>query len=374
MTMAALRFGTASAAPGWKTFGRLNIDEGGKKATIPVCVIHGARTGRHVVVLANQHGTELNGIESVRRFCEAADPRRISGTIFAVISANPRAAAAGQPVWTEDAPKAEITYNGPYNMNFVWPGRRNGKVVERAVHEIWTQAILAPHRRADFVLDLHAHQNPTAVYADDERIADLGVVAGIRHIVLTGLSEEVATLSLACHRAGIPCMTAELGQQGTFCAESIAAGLVAIENLLKFQGLLPGRLRLPEEAIILDPWRDHRLTGRTFKSPSYVDVMARHDGLVVQHRQVYDLVRKGEPLGHVIDPFSGKVVEEILSPMTGAIYNWRTKGVVCAKGQRLVTLARTTKVKPAEYVERLPGMKRRLDGAIQQDIRRRQGD
>lgn len=350
-----LRFGSAAAAPGRKAFGQLPVREGRKEASLPVCVVNGARPGRHVVILTNQHGTELNGIESVRRFCEAVDPRQMSGTVCAVISANPRAAVAGQPVWTEDDPKAEVTYSGPYNMNYVWPGRRGGKVVERAVHEIWTQAILAPHRKADFVLDLHAHQNPTAVYADDHAIADLGVVAGIRNIVVTGRSDKVHTVNLACFREGIRCMTAELSMQGVFNGESVDCGITAIRNLLIFHGLLPGRLRLGDEAVILDPWRNDLVKGRAFASPSYMDCIARHDGLVVPFMRTYDLVRKGERIGHVVDPFTGKVVEECLAPMSGAIYNWRTVGSVCAAGGRVATIAIVRRVKPADHIR---GMER----------------
>jgi predicted deacylase len=351
-----LHFGTAFAAPGCKAFGALHVGEGGRRTTLPLCVLHGARPGRHIVALAGQHGTEVNGIESLRRFCAGADARRMRGTLFAVLSANPRAAAAGLPVWTEGDPGAEAAYNGPYNMNFVWPGRQGGKGVERAAHEVWTQAILAPHRRADFVLDLHSHQNATAVYAEDDLLADFGVAAGFRNIVITGRSDTVQTLGLACFRAGIPCMTAELSGQGTFRPESVEEGVRAVENLLKFFGLLPGAPRLPGEAVILDPWRDHRHPERCFKSPSFKDCVAGSDGLVVQLKRTYDLVRKGELLGHVVDPFRGAVVEECRAPMAGAIYNWRTGGVVAVKGKPLLTLAVVRKAVPARRVGQLkPG-------------------
>jgi uncharacterized protein len=352
MSHATIRFGTAAALPGRKAFGQLRVVQGRKRVALPVCVIHGARPGRHVVVLANQHGTELNGIESLRRFCETADPARMRGSVCAVLSCNPRAAMAGQPVWTEEDPRAAVTYDGPYNMNYNWPGRVGGRLVERVAHEIWSQAVMAPHRRADVVLDLHCHQNPTAVYAEDERVADLGVASGVRHIVITGFSEKLNTVNLACRRAGIPCMSLELSRQETFCPESIRDGAIAIENLLKFHGLLPGRLRLPAESAILDPWRDHRLAPRTFRLPSYRDYTARHDGLAVPHKQVYDIVRKGELVCSILDPYSGKVVENCRAPMSGGLYNYRTKGVLCAKGQNVFTLAVVRRVNPEVYVRR----------------------
>ena len=96
--MSTVAFGTAKASPGHKAWGRLDVAQNGKSTTLPAVVINGARSGRHAVFLANQHGVEVNGIESLRRFCEEVDPARVSGTIFVILSANPRAAIQGKAV------------------------------------------------------------------------------------------------------------------------------------------------------------------------------------------------------------------------------------------------------------------------------------
>ena len=71
--MASLEFGSAKAARGQKSWGQLRVREGKKSVRLPVVVIHGAAAGEHAVVLANQHGGEVNGIESIRRFAEEVD-------------------------------------------------------------------------------------------------------------------------------------------------------------------------------------------------------------------------------------------------------------------------------------------------------------
>jgi len=56
MTNAYLRFGTASASSGRKAFGILDVREGGKGVKIPVCVVHGARPGRQIMIIAISMG------------------------------------------------------------------------------------------------------------------------------------------------------------------------------------------------------------------------------------------------------------------------------------------------------------------------------
>ena len=117
-----LRFGSARARPGQTSWGTLRVREGRKSTRLATCVVHGARPGPHVVVLANQHGTEVNGIESIRRFCDEVDPGKLKGTLFAVASANPPAAMRALPAWTEGDPRTKDNYRSKYNMNFNWPG------------------------------------------------------------------------------------------------------------------------------------------------------------------------------------------------------------------------------------------------------------
>lgn len=335
-----LSLGTARARPGRKAWGQLRVKEGSQSVTLPVAVIHGARPGSHVVVLANQHGTELNGIEAARQCVETIDPTRLKGSVFVVPSTNPRAALAMQSVWLEGRlPRGMDPYASRYNMNFNWPGKVGGLLVQRVIHELFRRAILAPHRRADFVLDLHCHQGPTAVYAADRRFADLGVIAGIKNVVITG-GDGKHSCSGVCNAMGIPAMTIELGGQANFSGESIDMGRRAIFNLLKHFGLLSGAPEWPTTSVVLDPWRDHRDRTRTYASPSYMDYTARHAGLVIPRKRHYDTVRKGETVCDILDPYTARIVESCPAAIAGAIYNYRTGGkAACTKGQKLFTVS-----------------------------------
>lgn len=363
MPPTSLSFGTARAKPGTKSWGRLHVREGGLSVSLAVCAVHGARPGEHVVALTNQHGTEYNGIESIRRFCEAVDPRKMAGTFCAVISANPRAAMAGAPVWVEkEADRATPEYGSMYNMNYNWPGAKGGLSVARAAWEIWNGAIVTPRRRASVVLDLHAHQNSTAAYASRYEVADLAVAAGIRNIVITHETaaarkeRKFNTLDLLCADHGILGMTVELGGQDRFVPESVDDGVRIITNVLKFRGLLPGRLELPPKAVFIDPWRDHFGEPSPKGGASFAEARSECAGLVIPRRNTYDIVHRGEVVCDVVDPFTGRVAQTVRAPMSGAIYGWRTGGkAVCAGGQTLFIIGAATVVAPARYVR---GLKR----------------
>jgi predicted deacylase len=352
----------------------LVVKEGHKSVRIPVAAIHGARPGEHVVVIANQHGGEVNGVEAVRRFCEQADPRRMRGTVIVIPSANPRAAMLMNECWPEDEDESLIArsvgcpYVGPggnrnncaYNMNRKWPGRKGAKLVDRMCYEIWNQAVATPGRKAVLLVDIHCHQYPCEVYARDSLAVDLGVITGIPDVVRTGFDTNIRTSNTVAVEHGIMGLTIELGGQVVMREESIETGRRAILNLLRFYGMLPWRLELPERTHIHDPWRNDIEKDRRFARSSYAIYKSRHAGLVISRRPFFDRVRKGDVICEVLDPYRGRIVEECRAPMSGSIYSYRFRKPVCARGEDLFIIGVDRYVNTAEHVRRLEPCRFRL--------------
>ena len=368
--MSVLQFGSAKARAGQKAWGQLRVREGKKQVRLPVAVINGRRDGEHVVMLANQHGSEYNGIESIRRFCEEVDPGKMRGSVFAVPSANPRAAMLVNEFFPEDVPPDEVSayrsgrnrdasYDrnaNPLNMNRRWPGQKgSGLLVDRMVYEIWNRAVMAPHRRASLFLDFHCHQSPSCIYAALPEDIDLAVASGIGAVIFTRSLWQPPKLNYsrtACFNEGIMGLTVELGGQRAVNPVAVEAGRRGICNLLKFWGMLPGRLDLPERTPILDPWRNDVET-RKFTTLSYAQYNAVHPGIVAEFRHSFGKVRKGELVCHVTDPFTGRVVEEGRAPMTGVLYTPPMAEAVCERGQRLFAVCIAKSVRTVDYVRRL---------------------
>jgi predicted deacylase len=363
-----VRFGTAQAAPGRKAWGHLHAREGKRRVSLAVGVINGRIPGEHVVLLANQHGVELNGVEVLRRLFEETNPREVRGTVFLVPSCNPVAALRNEQTWVEDPRKIkrsgeEAGYRNEYNMNFNWPGCRGASLVKRVCHEIWSQAVLAPHRRASLVVDIHCHQKDTAVYAHLHPAADLGVVAGIRNNIVTGETFKIVPNSSACTREGIMGLCIELCGQGEFNPASIRDGLRAMRNLLKFWGVMSGRLDLPEEAVVLDPWRSTRPQEKC-RAASYATCKAPCAGLVVPRKGWYEMVKKGEVLCDILDPHTGRIAARCRSPRDGGIYMILSSRPAVKKGDAVFTVSLARMVKPAAHVAGLDPAKFRAPAWI----------
>jgi hypothetical protein len=366
--MKMIQCGTAKARSGQKAWGQLVVKRGPKQVRLPVIVINGSAAGEHVVLMANQHGGEINGVEAIRRFAEQVNPRRLKGTIFAIPSANPRAALLANECWPEDDDPGLVAklrgcpYTGQdqnrnnckYNMNRKWPGKPDGLLVERMTYEIWNHAIMAAHARASLVLDFHCHRTPSAVYARIPAEVELGVVSGVPTVIHTRGGIEHRLAEVVCGLAGVRSLVIELGGQLVLDPVSIEDGRRSIFNLLKFWGMLPGRPQYPRETLILDPWRNDVLKDRTWRRPSWLDYRVKHTGLVMFHRQPYNLVRKGEIVATVTDPFTGRIVEECRAGMSGVVLNHRISVPVGQKGEAIFRLSMLRqRVRTADYIRRL---------------------
>jgi len=359
--MATIQFGGAKAGPGQKAWGQLRVVRGKKEVRLPVAVIHGLRPGKHMVVMANQHGQELNGFESIRQFVEQADPRRMKGSVFAVLSMNPRAAMLKSANWPEerhaqlvrkfgDGPYqgAPAEYRSQLNLNWIWPGKPDGLLCERIDHEVWTGAVLAPHRKADLVIDIHALAlgYRTPIYAADAVSARLGVAAGIPPIVNMRWDHKVRAINTLAREAGVPTLTIEPAGQACMVPETIEETRAALVNMARFLRIMPGRLRLPEHAYIIDPWRSQFEKTRKV---SYVMATAPKAGLLVPYKHQYELANKGELLCNLLDIYTGRVVRSFRAPRSGMLYHM-TLGGICNKGDRLFIVSDCRTVQPAAFV------------------------
>jgi len=353
-----LKLGTAVSRPGQKKWGQLPIREGKKKVSLPVCVVHGAKPGPHVVVTANQHGQEVNGIEAARRFFLEVDPESVRGTIFAIPSMNPHATLARKQVWTEGDPDQPLPdhYGNPYNMNWCWLRKPGGLLVHAITNEVWHQAICSTQRKASLVIDLHCHEGKSAIYvsnANDPREMTVALASGLQYLYLKGGDGDVATLYEACKREGITDTTVELHLQHRFNLTSIAEGVRLIRNMLRVWGVLDGKPELLCKVLAMDPWStvDSKRGG---PGKSYVMINARCDGLVVPYRLPLVRVRKGELISEVIDPQSAKVLQSVRAPVTGLLQQAHEFNVVVKKGDRLALFPlKPRTLNPAREIRRL---------------------
>lgn len=141
------RVGDLEADRGRKVSGRLEVapaEDGTDTGTfLPLTVVHGARPGPVLALVAGVHGSEYAPILALGRLQRLLDPAEVSGTVVMVHIAN-LPAFLGRTVY--------VSPGDGKNLNRVFPGVRDGTRTERIAYTL-TEEVLA---RADAVLDIHS--------------------------------------------------------------------------------------------------------------------------------------------------------------------------------------------------------------------------
>src|SRR5262245_22211052 len=122
-----LAVGSASAKRGEKASGWIEIPAGSDPAVrIPVSVVHGAKPGPVLALVAGTHGYEYTSIVALPRVLSRLDPRRMTGALILVHLANPPAFFERRIYRNADGK----------NLNRVYPGKADGTQTERIAFAI----------------------------------------------------------------------------------------------------------------------------------------------------------------------------------------------------------------------------------------------
>jgi len=314
-------FGTATAAPGEKDTGRLEVGEtrDGSTFGLPVAVVNGVDDGRTLYIQAASDGDELNGVGVIQRTLPQLDPMELSGTVLVCGVVNYHAFQVAEHRNPIDDTK----------MNRAYPGDKTGTSSERIAAATFDAAI-----SADYVLDLH--QGSTSQMIDEVRVRcgtrhrlheeclELAKVFGCGHIL--DQKGPDGQLARAAPDEGVPTIDPELGGCVGWDETSIQRGVDGVFNVLKYYGFLDGHH---------DARPQTRATGfEQYGSPV--------GGLIDLKPDLGDRVSRGETLFEVTDVF-GEPKTEITADSSGVFWRARrlpqvaTGEYVCSVGTNVDT-------------------------------------
>ena len=300
------KVGAISATRGEARSGFLEISAGVDAATqVPVTVIHGAKSGPVLALVAGTHGYEYSPVLALNRMKPKIDPKKLSGTVILVHVAN-----------VPSFLKRTIYYN-PWdwkNLNRVYPGKPDGTNTERIAHAI-TQEVI---ERSDYLVDLHCGDGNEALlpYAywmplDDEKLNEkakqLVLAFGLSTIVIDKERPRDPKASSYTSNTAMtrnkPAITIESGQLGSMSEQWITPIESGVMNVLKHLKMVEG-----QASYVARPrWIDRH---EVLRSPAA--------GVLWPKAKLGTAVKKGELLA-VVNDFFGAQLAEVRAPFDGVL-------------------------------------------------------
>ncbi|HXE75725.1 MAG TPA: M14 family metallopeptidase [Candidatus Xenobia bacterium] len=320
--------GALTAKPGERVAGFLEVPAGVDAGTrIPVTVIHGAKSGPVLALIAGTHGYEYAPILALQRLPAQIDAAQLSGTVIIVHIAN-LPSFLGRTI-----------YYSPIdgkNLNRVYPGKADGTVSERIAYTI-TQEVI---ERADAVADLHCgdgnealrpylYWSKTGNAELDERSRQMALAFGLDHIVINAEGDRPADPQASVYtdntalRRGKPAITTETGSVGETTPEWVGLAERGALNLLKHFKMVPGEPQRTAAVVWLDK-------SEVLRSPE--------TGIFYAATKPGYTVAEGALLGTLTDFFGNKLAE-IHAPFAGMV-NYVIATPPISKGEPLAMVSR----------------------------------
>ena len=298
--------GTATAAPGQKSTGYLEVPAGVDAATnIPVIVINGEKRGPVLALVSGAHGTEYTSIIAIEKLISALDPSQIAGTVILI------------PLVNIQSFEQKVPHVNPIDnksMNRFYPGKADGTQTERASFVITQQIV----DRCDYLIDYHggdldeslrpyAYWAPAGKETQDEISKEMVLAFGLDHIIIwrdrpTDLS-ATRYLDNTSTARGKPSIVVEAGYAGTVEANDVALLVDGTLSTMRALKMLPGDPRPIQNPVWLD---------------RVVDVLSDGPGIWYPLVKRGTYVQEGMKIGVVTDYF-GKVILEARAPVSGVI-------------------------------------------------------
>ncbi len=235
--------GTAKASRGQKAMGVIAVPPGSDAGTnIPVVVVHGARPGRVLALVAGAHGTEYASIVALEKMIALLDPAQLAGTVIIVPLVN--LASFEQKI-------AHINPVDGKSLNRFYPGNPNGTQTERTSYAITREVV----EQCDHLIDLHggdideslrpySYWNVTGNQKQDQISREMALAFGLDTIIISAdrPKDPAASryLENTASTRGKPSLTAEAGHAGTVETDDVNALVSGCLSVMRYLQILPG--------------------------------------------------------------------------------------------------------------------------------------
>jgi len=298
--------GSASAAPGEKATGFIEVPAGVDAATsIPVAVIRGSNPGPVLALVSGLHGTEYASIIALEKLIQSLEPTQISGTVIILPLVN-------LPSFEQKVPHLDPV-DGK-NMNRFYPGKPDGTQTERASWLITKQVV----EHCDYLIDYHggdldenlrpySYWPKTGNDRQDAVTRDLVLAFGLDTIIVWSDRPHDPNASRYLDNTaatrGKPAIAVEAGHAGTVEPQDVQALVNGTLSVMRYLKLLPGQAPMVEHPV----WIGKVDTVASDRSGIFYPLVARGT-----------YVEQGMKVGYVTDYF-GNTIYEAQAPAAGVV-------------------------------------------------------
>jgi predicted deacylase len=272
-------------------------------------VAKGQYDGPVVGIVCAIHGNELNGIPTIFRVFRQLDVSQMRGTLVAIPVLNPPGFDRHQRYISDGQ-----------DLNRLFPGNAHGNCGSQFVYAIRKKILC----HFQYCIDLHTASfgrvNSLYVRCDmtNPVIKKMALLQNPQIIVHN--SSPGGSLRGECMRAGVSCVTVEIGNPSAFQRSMQDRAFSGIENILSHLNVIDDIVDIPEhEPIICNS--SHWL-------------FSQHGGILEIRPKLCEWVRKGDTIAQIRNVF-GDITNLFHAPCDGVIIG-KNADPVCQSGDRLV--------------------------------------
>lgn len=284
-----MQIGTCKSQKGEITEGILLVGKtkDNQELTIPIKIAEGKTKGKTVFLSGGMHGDEINGVSLNHRFfhyfVENNYLDQLKGRIIFLPVLNPWGLAKSSREVSLDGRDLNRTFNqkDKEGISFQISNAIFSEIVAKSdlgidMHDSGHRNILLPHSRV--------HQNDASGCTPE-----MGALFGT-DIIMERVGVKGMMAIEAHQKFDIPVLTLEIGGGMVIWDDFIDRAVIGVKNILIYQGLLEGKITLPERQFFLTTREGHR---------------APISGVLKIKAHLGDAVEIGNVLAEMYDPITG---------------------------------------------------------------------
>ncbi|AJR02725.1 succinylglutamate desuccinylase/aspartoacylase family protein [Siansivirga zeaxanthinifaciens] len=271
---------------------------------VPIIIERAKKPGPIVLFTAGIHGDEVNGVEIVRKIIAQGINKPKCGTIICIPVIN----VFGFITLKREFPDGR-------DLNRVFPGTVDGSLASRVAHKLIHE--IMPY--VDYVMDFHTggagrfNAPQIRISKESRALNELAKVFGAPFVLYS--SHLKKSFRDTCFKLGKHMLLFEGGKSHHIDETVTNAGVNGAKRVLSHLGMLNVKIKVPKqkkEIVFINDSRWQR---------------ASHSGMFRADIAIGSLVKKGDIIGSITDPY-GKLNFDVKAPNSGYIINVNESPIV----------------------------------------------